>query len=616
MSKNETSFEEREARTGYSFIVMLSHAYDSSEDNEKYAGISLDDWVSMIDSRIDNIIDKYSKELNFMAYIYHDKDKPENEQEADEKGVHIHFLVQFKEDEAKTYRKTIGEVREIFGASNNEKNVQKVDTLTGSSRYLTHRTEDAMNEGKYPYDMSEVKIVNFKDEDMTYRDMINVNYWGTGENNYVSSKKAEKIMLDLSEKVFKGELRKEVALDILGDEAGYKYRKQYRRSFDDDQKEFINKRVKDLSENGRMNQNIYIMGAGGIGKTNLGRKLGVKLSEGKGFYVTAPLGVSKTPDALNHYTDEMVALYNEISPKGWTLDEFNACFDFYEYAPFPARNENKHFVGHTSIFTNSISPLRFAKDLLIYEKGGSEYQNPANKREIDMSNPTAVDKYWQVRRRLKHLIVLVRDEDNDDLVHGHVFNLRYGIMGEDGSFIKDQGTHVRVGEITFESKPKEEPTITNETLDELIALFEVDVNETHNEKEFKTIELFLEENNLVEVTSNDVIDSFVDEVISELKWDLLPTEFLYDLYKNYVERFYPTEKLLNIKEFIYSLELNLDGWERTENAVRSLNKMDSDEPFITEYNLTRWTDQNYKGSDLTKKRDFKRKERYRGFLRK
>src|SRR5699024_7724340 len=130
MSKNETSFEERETRTGYSFIVMLSHAYDSSEDNEKYAGISLDDWVSMIDSRIANIVDKYSNELNFMAYIYHDKDKPENEQEADEKGVHIHFLVKFKEDEAKTYRKTIGEVCEIFSENNNTKIVIKIVIFT------------------------------------------------------------------------------------------------------------------------------------------------------------------------------------------------------------------------------------------------------------------------------------------------------------------------------------------------------------------------------------------------------------------------------------------------------------------------------------------------------
>ena len=616
MSKNETTFEEREQRTGYSFIAMLSHAYDSSEENENYAGITLDEWVAMIDERINDIADRYSKELNFMAYIYHDKDEPGNEQEDDEKGIHVHFLVQFKEDKAKTYRKTIGEVREIFGASNNEKNVQKVDSLTGSSRYLTHRTKDAMNEGKYPYEVSEVKIINFEDIDMTYQDMINKDYWGTEENNYITAKKAEKIMLELAEKVSTGELRKDVALDILEDETDYKYRRQWRKSFDDDQKEFINKRVKELSENGRNNQNIYIMGAGGIGKTNLGRKLGVKLSDNKGFYITAPLGVSKTPDALNHYTDEMVALYNEISPKGWTLDEFNACFDFYEYAPFPARNENKHFIGHTSIFTNSISPLRFAKDLLIYEKGGSEYQDPANKREIDMNNPVAVDKYWQVRRRLKHLVVLVRDEVNVDLVHGHVFNLRYGILNEDGSFIKDQGTHVRVGEITFESEPNEEPAITEETLEKMTNLFEINVDGTHNKEEYKSIESFLDENDLIEVTSNNVVDSFIDEVVSEASWDLLPTGFLYDLYRSYVNRFYPSEKELNVKEFIYTLETHVDDWERTDNAVRSLTKMKKDEPLITEYNLTRWTDSNYKGSDLTKLRDFKRKPRYRGFVRK
>src|SRR5699024_5772477 len=281
-----------------------------------------------------------------------------------------------------------------------------------------------------------------------------------------------------------------------------------------------------------------------------------------------------------------VVIFNEMSARGWTLDEFLECFDPYSYASFPSRNSNKDFVGDTSIFTNSISPLRFAKDLLIYSKGGSQYQDPADKQEIDYDNVEALDKYWQSRRRFNHMFVLLRDEDNSEVVHGYVFNLK------DGTY-KD-GTHVLVGNVTFENKVGQAPNINDDTLDELQKLMSIDVD--NMKQDIKTIDVFLEENGIVEATRDSMIDSFIDEVINECVWDLLPITFIYDLYKEYRNRNFPTSDLLNRDELMRKLETVLDNWERRNHSVRvTNNNMSKDEPLISEYNLERFINWGYAG---------------------
>ena len=123
------------------------------------------------------------------------------------------------------------------------------------------------------------------------------------------------------------------------------------------------------------------------------------------------------------------------------------------------------------------------------------------------------------------------------------------------------------------------------------------------------------------VENNPVLD-FWEEFEDEFKWDLLPTGFIYDLYVSYYKRVNPTGKVMSKQSFLSQLRTNLNAqdsdWiDRTDrnSKVRTSSKMDADEPLITEYNLVNWMDTTYKGKDLTKLRDFKRKGTYRGFMR-
>lgn len=588
---------------GKLFYITRNYDYDSSPQNSSYAGITKDAWISMIHALVDTV--HKSDLVDYMAYIFHDNDIDED---GLPKPLHAHIFVRFKAT------MTQDKVIEIFGTSS-EQNTQRIRSAHRMSKYMIHISDDALDKEKTIYSKDAVYCINCK-----YEDMLKKKFWGSSKNNdenallKVDNKQAQAIADDLGLKIRNGEIRHDKALKQLEKQAGYGWVRKLGKSFDDDREQFIKNKVEDMTLHGRNNRNIYIMGSGGIGKTTIARLLGSRKADGKGLYQSAPLGLGKTPDALNGYTDETVAVLNEMTANGWTIDEFLQCFDPYSYSAFPSRNANKDFIGHTSIFTNSISPLRFAKDLVIYSKGGSIYQDPSDKHNIDYENPDAMDKYWQVRRRFNNMIVLLQDENNKDLVNAFVFNIK-GTTSETGN-------HVLIGNISFTLEHGKKPIVSENALDDLEKLLDIDANNIT--KDVKTLDDFLDENGLIEISKDDVIDSFVDEVVSKCEWDLLPTRFLYSLYLVYRQRYFATSVQLNIKEFVNKLKNHLTDFAYTENAIRHGSMMDADEPLISEYGLdqpdkngapSEWMAVHYKAKDPVKRRDFPRKLKYRGFVR-
>ncbi len=122
-------------------------------------------------------------------------------------------------------------------------------------------------------------------------------------------------------------------------------------------------------------------------------------------------------------------------------------------------------------------------------------------------------------------------------------------------------------------------------------------------------------------SANNPVIQFWDDYKDEFVWDLLPNQFLYDAYLEWNNRNNPSGMALSRQNFIENITILAikDGeWiDMTGQGtkVRSNNRMDEDEPLITELRLTEWMDPTYKGSDLVKMRDFKRKVTYRGLQR-
>lgn len=130
--------------------------------------------------------------------------------------------------------------------------------------------------------------------------------------------------------------------------------------------------------------------------------------------------------------------------------------------------------------------------------------------------------------------------------------------------------------------------------------------------------------------NNPVLD-FWNQTKDEFVWDLLPKQFLYDLFLNWFDRSNPSGKPIAQRTFFDQLSPIVDAdpaWDNRLGSdcpnVRSDKRMDDDEPLITEYGLDRpykngapspWASLNYNGSNAQKKRDFARKTKYRGIVR-
>lgn len=119
---------------------------------------------------------------------------------------------------------------------------------------------------------------------------------------------------------------------------------------------------------------------------------------------------------------------------------------------------------------------------------------------------------------------------------------------------------------------------------------------------------------------NNPVIQFWNELSDQFKWDLLPTQFLYDLFASWYKRNNPNGKIMNKRSFIDGLELHLEDdrhWTPSFKSVQKTNnRMDLDEPLITEYRLTSWMSSSTLSNNPTKIRNFQRASGYRGLVRK
>ena len=103
--------------------------------------------------------------------------------------------------------------------------------------------------------------------------------------------------------------------------------------------------------------------------------------------------------------------------------------------------------------------------------------------------------------------------------------------------------------------------------------------------------------------NNDPVAQFVEEILPECKWDLLPNQFLYDLYSAWHKENCPGSSPLSKKTFLRDIRRVLDKsnvWDCPEVAVKVGQKMNAAEPLIMRYKLENWTNPTYKGDDVEK----------------
>lgn len=616
------------------WFVMLSHKYDSHKDGN-YPGIDIDDWKEKIEERFKSIADRH--DVTSLAYIFHEPDQ--NSEQDGEKGFHAHAVVQFNEADKEHNLPSMAKRREfvveLFGASDRLKNVTNIESYLAVYRYMIHASDQAIEDEKRMYKPEDVtflgklvywqadgkkknkkgkEVDNFKkvsvSGDRAYKVAIKVSTW-LKNTRRMNKEMAGRLKEELAEEVASGEIRGIDAFKRLWKEAGYPYARE--AGFEVDTENYVSLKYEQMIEDDDRNlRNVYIAGNGGVGKTFLANALAKRYSDGMGIYIASPSGKKKTPDPMNHISDELVVIMNEVGDDSFSVDEFNNSFDPNQMSPFSSRGENKKFIGHTILMTQSVLHSKFSKDLMLYDKGGSQYADPTDRRELKQTDEV-LDKYWQVRRRIMNNIILVRSETDPETIQAHVFNLD-----------KKRKDHFYVGFFTFKNPFSDEaPFISEEELDEAIKLLDVSVA---NDLTLEPINDFVERNNIVEMFEDDLFSVFMnmhDEPIfvngktvqgaNRFTWNLLPTGFILDMFNAWLKRYEPQEPLWGLRELTGRIKRyaeNSNDWTYAENPVSSNKIKDVTEKYIEEYNLYNWMNSNGQGKKTTGL-----KPKYRGLQR-
>lgn len=119
--------------------------------------------------------------------------------------------------------------------------------------------------------------------------------------------------------------------------------------------------------------------------------------------------------------------------------------------------------------------------------------------------------------------------------------------------------------------------------------------------------------------NNDFVSQFLEDVLPQCKWNLVPYEFLYQLYCTYLKKWNPSgtpEGFYSFNKRVRELLHNSPDWDAKKVPVKTGTKMDAPEPLIVKYQLEEWYNPLYKGPDVDKLAHPPLKYEYRGIVRK
>lgn len=101
-------------------------------------------------------------------------------------------------------------------------------------------------------------------------------------------------------------------------------------------------------------------------------------------------------------------------------------------------------------------------------------------------------------------------------------------------------------------------------------------------------------------TYNDPIRQFIEDILPECTWNVLPFRFLYDLYVSWFKKSIPSGSIQGLRSFINDMRnimTNNDEWictEKGKNVRIKSTDMATYEPLLDEYTLTSWMRPNWK----------------------
>lgn len=399
--------------------IQLSYIYFISDANGNVVkNMSENQWKDYIRELIQQLVTNGT--VDTVSWIFHDKDV---DKDGNPKGLHVHMIVNVKGGKEQTAMMT------MFGSTRSQ-DVKNVKKKSSAYQYLIHVTQTALKEKKHIYNFSEIECLS-KDANFN----LMKQFYPTKKDNA-----DEENLRDICHgKVMTGELTvKEVrSVYLHTDGIGTSAWVKERRSYEADEKEWMQGCNDWYSTNNACKTTIFITGGGGAQKTDLAQMImAPHFADKRGVHVpAAPMG-RVTYDPIGTYHGERVTVLNEIKGSSWILEGFCECLDPTHSGSTGSRYFDKPFFPSYVLMTTSTDVEQFIEDMFLKWVNVGRHDNNqyyvsremipfgnGKKPQIclrtngvipeyvsyDTDTTSIWNKVWQVRRRIP-IIVRLHDK--------------------------------------------------------------------------------------------------------------------------------------------------------------------------------------------------------------
>ena len=119
--------------------------------------------------------------------------------------------------------------------------------------------------------------------------------------------------------------------------------------------------------------------------------------------------------------------------------------------------------------------------------------------------------------------------------------------------------------------------------------------------------------------TNDPVRQFLDDILIRATWDVLPWQFVFDLYRHWFMRNNPSGRCQSRKSLINDVKgiiSDYEGWDYSDNPVSIPDEMyDTPEGLIGIYDVREWEEPGYRGSNPNRSHLYRGSKRTRGLIR-
>ena len=353
------------------YFGQISYEYEKNADSN----LTEDDFKKSVEKRIKEYC---QNDEDTFYIIFHDKDTNDD---GTLKTLHAHFYIDFKN--ARPFSTVFNTLK-----ISRQENLEVVRSSIKACRYLTHRNERNMAEGKYPYSVEEV--IQSSNGDYINSIMGKIKNHSTEKSE--DGLEVDEYCLELSYLISSDGLLPKEAKKALFEQftqrTAQKAWNSNKRIFEENRLEYIQKEFERMSRGERNHNGIYIHGLGNSGKSFLARLIAEQHDR---LGAHTPSINKKRFDLGSGYKGQKTMIINEFDAScGMAYRELFQILEPNSANQLSSRFKDAYIINDLTIMTNS-------ETYWDWVDGWFE----ENKRE-----------YHQLMRRIRYVVKMFHNDQN------------------------------------------------------------------------------------------------------------------------------------------------------------------------------------------------------------